>query len=71
MKSIKRIKIDTFDISSEPYEDCCTVFTPKHPRTKPVLADVEKAEARFDFEPLIRKAIDGIEVKDFSLGAAV
>jgi thiazole biosynthesis/tRNA modification protein ThiI len=37
-------KIDTFDISIEPYEDCCTVFTPKHPKTKPKLAAVEQAE---------------------------
>ena len=61
-------KIGTFETSIQPYEDCCTVFTPKHPRTKPVLADVEKAEARFDFEPLIEKAINGITVKDFKLG---
>jgi thiamine biosynthesis protein ThiI len=61
-------KIDTFDISIQPYEDCCTVFTPKHPRTRPVIADVEKAEARFDFGPLIEKAIKGITVKDFKLG---
>ncbi len=58
-------KIDTFDISIQPYEDCCTVFSPKHPKTRPVLADVEKAEAAFDFEPLIREAVDGIELKIF------
>ena len=56
-------KIDTFDISSEPYEDCCTVFTPKHPKTRPVLADVEKAQASFDFEPLIAKAVENTEKK--------
>ena len=60
-------KIGTFETSIQPYEDCCTVFTPKHPRTKPVIADVEKAEARFDFEPLIQKAIEGITIKDFKL----
>ena len=60
-------KIGTFETSIQPYEDCCTVFTPKHPRTRPVIADVEKAEARFDFEPLIEKAIKGIIVKDFKL----
>jgi len=38
-------KIGTFDISIEPYEDCCTLFTPKHPKTKPKLADVIRAEA--------------------------
>ena len=58
-------KIDTFDISIEPYEDCCTVFTPKHPKTAPVLSEVEKAEALFDFEPLIDKAVEETEVKLF------
>ena len=58
-------KIDTFDISIEPYEDCCTVFTPKHPKTAPVLSDVEEAEALFDFEPLIDKAVEETEVKLF------
>ena len=60
-------KIGTFETSIQPYEDCCTVFTPKHPRTKPVLAEVEAAEARFDFAPLIEKAVAGIEIKDFKL----
>ena len=61
------VKIDTFDISSEPYEDCCTVFTPKHPKTRPVLADVEKAQASFDFEPLIAKAVAETEKKYISI----
>lgn len=60
-------KIDTFETSILPYEDCCTVFTPKHPKTKPRLSDVEAEEAKFDFEPLIIKAIEGITVKDFKL----
>ena len=50
-------KIDTFEISIEPYEDCCTVFTPKHPRTRPTLEACEQAEALFDFEPLIEEAV--------------
>ena len=50
-------KIDTFETSLLPYEDCCTVFTPKHPRTRPELEYIEKAEAAFDFAPLIEKAI--------------
>ncbi|MCM1298393.1 MAG: tRNA 4-thiouridine(8) synthase ThiI [Firmicutes bacterium] len=61
-------KIDTFETSILPYEDCCTVFTPKHPKTKPLLKDVEAEEAKFDFEPLIEKAISGITVKDFKIG---
>lgn len=51
-------KIDTFDISIEPYEDCCTVFTPKHPRTNPKLKQCVEAESVFDFEPMIEKAVE-------------
>ena len=60
-------KIDTFDISIEPYEDCCTVFTPKHPKTRPILADVEAAQNAFDFEPLIAEAVAGTELKVIKL----
>ena len=56
-------KIDTYETSILPYEDCCTVFTPKHPRTKPKLHFVEQAEARFDFEPLLTKAVAETEIK--------
>lgn len=56
-------KIDTFETSILPYEDCCTVFTPKHPKTRPVLAEVEKAQAAFDFEPMIEKAFRDTEFK--------
>ena len=52
-------KIGTFDISIEPYEDCCTVFTPKHPRTKPQLAKVQVEEEKLDFEALVAEAIAG------------
>ena len=52
-------KIGTFDISIEPYEDCCTVFTPKHPRTKPQLDKVLVEERKLDFEALAQEAIDG------------
>ncbi|NLJ15916.1 MAG: tRNA 4-thiouridine(8) synthase ThiI [Clostridiales bacterium] len=58
-------KIDTYEISIQPYEDCCTVFTPKHPKTKPILADILKAEGKFDFEPLIDQAVEETEVKMF------
>ena len=51
-------RIDTFETSIEPYEDCCTVFTPRHPKTRPVLADVEREQARFDFAPLVDKAVE-------------
>lgn len=58
-------KIDTFDISIEPYEDCCTVFTPKHPKVRPRLEDIEKAQNAFDFEPLVQKAVEGTTMKLF------
>lgn len=61
-------KIDTFDISIEPYEDCCTVFTPRHPKVRPRLEDIEKAQSAFDFEPLIRKAVENTELKVFEYG---
>lgn len=60
-------KIDTFDISIEPYEDCCTVFTPKHPKTKPSLEEVIAAQNSFDFEPLIAKAVEQTEEKFFGI----
>lgn len=58
-------KIDTFDISIEPYEDCCTVFTPKHPKVRPRLEDIEKAQNSFDFEPLVQKAVEETTMKLF------
>lgn len=61
-------KIDTFDISIEPYEDCCTVFTPKHPKTRPVLAEVEAAQNSFDFEPYIKWAVENTELKVIRCG---
>ncbi len=54
-------KIGTFETSILPYEDCCTVFTPRHPRTHPKVADVEKAESALDVEALVEEAINGIE----------
>ena len=54
-------KIGTFETSILPYEDCCTVFTPKHPKTKPTLAQVEQAEAGLDVEALISRALEQTE----------
>ena len=54
-------KIGTFETSILPYEDCCTVFTPKHPKTKPVLAQVEAEEQKLDVEGLIARAIANTE----------
>ena len=51
--------IETFDISIRPYEDCCTVFTPRHPRTRPSLPLVEAAEQKLDVEALVSRAARG------------
>ena len=55
-------KIGTFDTSIEPYEDCCTVFTPKHPKTRPNLNEVLDEEKRYDYETLEEAAIDSVEI---------
>ncbi len=54
--------IDTFETSILPYEDCCTVFTPRHPKTRPVLAEVLEAESKVDFAPLREEAIENATV---------
>ncbi len=51
-------KIDTFETSILPFEDCCTVFTPKHPKTKPKLSQLEEAEALIDVDALVKEAIE-------------
>ena len=55
-------KIDTYETSIEPYEDCCTVFTPKHPRTKPILKFVREAQERADFAPLVEEALQNLKI---------
>ncbi len=54
-------KIDTFETSIEPYEDCCTVFTPKHPRTRPVLKYVKEAQEKADFGELVEEALQNLK----------
>ena len=55
-------KINTYELSSLPYEDCCTIFTPKHPATRPKKEKVEEAESPLDVETLIQAALAGVEV---------
>lgn len=57
-------KIDTYDISILPYEDCCTVFVPKHPVINPNLKHIYSEEAKIDFDTLINEAVNTIEVVD-------
>ena len=54
-------KIGTFETSILPYEDCCTVFTPKHPKTRPQVGDLEEAEKALDVAALVAEAVDNIE----------
>lgn len=55
-------QIDTFNISIEPFADCCTVFLPKDPATKPKLEKVKKEEARLDVDGLINEAIENMQI---------
>ena len=54
-------KIGTFETSILPYEDCCTVFTPRHPRLRPLPGEVELAEEKLDIDAMVQQAVDGIE----------
>ena len=54
-------KIGTFETSILPYEDCCTVFTPRHPRLHPMLGELEAAESALDVDGLVAAAVDGTE----------
>jgi thiamine biosynthesis protein ThiI len=55
-------KIDTYETSILPYEDCCTIFVPKHPKTKPRLVEIIKSESVLDIDRLVEKALEEMEV---------
>ena len=55
--------IDTFELSSLPYEDCCTVFTPRHPRTRPTVEQLEKVEAAVDWGDMIQRAAENTKFR--------
>ncbi len=57
-------KIDTYEISIQPFEDCCTIFTPKKPTTKPNLAKVEKMETHFDWQSELDTAVANTEAEN-------
>ncbi len=59
-------KIGTYEISIRPFIDCCTIFTPKSPKTSPHLDECKKFEEEFDYEPLIQEALTNLEVKFIS-----
>ena len=53
--------IDTYETSIQPYEDCCTVFLPKHPLTRPKLKRIEESESKLDVEALVKAAVESLE----------
>ncbi len=59
-------RIDTFETSILPYEDCCTVFTPRHPRIRPALSDVLRMEEKLDFADMMAEAIANMEILHIS-----
>ena len=63
----KAIKYGTYDISIRPYEDCCTVFVPKHPQIKPKLEVSIEEENKFDYNTLIEEAVRNIQVIDIDI----
>ena len=60
-------EIDTYETSIMPYEDCCTIFDPKNPTTKPRLSECEKFESMFDFKSLIEEAIENAIVETITV----
>ena len=64
----KAMEIGTYEKSIEPYEDCCTVFLPKHPTTKPRLAQIEASEALLDVEGLVDAAVKSEEIVRIDAG---
>lgn len=53
--------IDTYETSIQPYEDCCTVFLPKHPLTRPKLQRIEESESKLDVDALVKAAVESLE----------
>ena len=60
--------IDTYDLSILPYEDCCTVFTPPSPKTKPRIDRAQKYEKVLDIDALMQRSLDGIKITKIHAG---
>jgi thiamine biosynthesis protein ThiI len=58
-------KIETFDISIQPFEDCCTIFTPKHPKTNPKMNEICGIEAKFNYDDLVTDSVNNMKIIDF------
>ena len=63
--------IDTFELSIQPFEDCCTVFAPPSPKTKPKLEKARQYEARLDVEGLIREAVEGTVIEEITANYSI
>ncbi|WP_062355070.1 tRNA uracil 4-sulfurtransferase ThiI [Bacillus kwashiorkori] len=61
-------EINTLDISNRPFEDCCTIFTPSQPKTKPKKDKVHQYEIRMNIEPFIEQAMEGVEIVEIHAG---
>ena len=61
-------KIDTFDLSIQPFEDCCTIFAPPAPKTQPKLEKARDYEARLDVEGLMERAMAGLVITKITVG---
>jgi thiamine biosynthesis protein ThiI len=64
-------KIDTYDISIRPYEDCCTVFVPKSPVINPAIERCEQSEKRFEWDELLDECVAGIETITIKAGEPI
>ena len=64
-------KIDTFNISIQPFEDCCTIFAPDRPKTNPKIKNAEQYEARMDVENLVERAVAGIVITEITPEAEI
>jgi len=59
-------EIDTFEISIQPFEDCCTIFAPDRPKTNPKIKNAEQYEARMDVDGLVERAVSGIMITEIT-----
>ena len=70
-KNTLKKKIDTYEISIRPFEDCCTVFVPKAPSTSPKKGKCELFEEKFDWEPLVQECIENSEIIEVQAGQPI
>ena len=59
-------EIDTFELAIQPFEDCCTIFAPPQPKTRPKLEKVHEYEERFDVKGLVQEALAGLKISEIT-----